>query len=82
MHRFVRRPGQRGACFADGTAMNCLCIGPQPPAVGLAEKGTSHAVNALFLVAGDKRWQNDEEDGKGQLALTDKAPGRKMEIFR
>jgi hypothetical protein len=55
MHLFEGRPGQLGACFGDGAAMNCLGIGPQPAAAGMAEKGTGFAVNPLVLAAGDKR---------------------------
>jgi hypothetical protein len=55
MYLFEGHPGQLGACFGDGAAMNCLCIGPQSAAAGMAEKGTGFAINALILAAGDKR---------------------------
>jgi hypothetical protein len=47
----------------------------------MAEKCTGFAINTLAFTAGGEGKQKDEEDGKRQLALTNKRLGRKKVLF-
>jgi hypothetical protein len=52
MHLFKGSPGQLGAGFGDGAAMDRLCFGPQATAPRLAEKRAGFAIDALVLTTG------------------------------
>jgi hypothetical protein len=56
--------------------MNCLGVGPQTTASGVAEKRAGFAVYTLALTAGRQGQQKDEKNRQREVALPNKSLGR------